>query len=250
MELSSEQPAITNVQEPKAPERRLVAPLWHTVLMIVVLVAFSFMGAKSEHKLAGEHGRIVQYTATILWEWFLVGYVWWGIRKHGVTIRELIRGRWKKVEDALLDVALAAGFWICAAVVLVSLAYLFGLAAPEKLKTAREQLDFLVPRTTRESFVWLALSCTAGFCEEVIFRGYMLRQFHALTNSRFAGVALQAVCFGAAHGYEGTERMVIIGVYGLMFGALAEWRRSLVPGMFAHAWHDALSGIAARFVPR
>lgn len=249
MEQSSEiTPTVSSYQELKRPAT--VAPIWHTLLLIAVLVVFSFAGAKSEHKLASEHGRILQYLVTIVWEWLLVAYVWWGVKQRGTSIRDLIGGRWKSVEDGLVDVAIATAFWIVAALVLVGMAYALGLTAPDKLRHAREQLDFLVPRSTRETIIWVALSCTAGFCEEVIFRGYFQKQFAALARNVWAGVAVQAVLFGAAHGYEGRQRMLMIAVYGLMFGLLAQWRKSLRTGMMAHAWHDALSGIASRFVPR
>jgi hypothetical protein len=37
--------------------------------------------------------------------------------------------------------------------------------------------------------------------------------------------------------------MVLIAAYGCLFGILAAWRKSLRPGMMAHAWQDLLSGI-------
>jgi len=37
----------------------------------------------------------------------------------------------------------------------------------------------------------------------------------------------------------------IIALYGLMFGVFAYWRRSVRPGMIAHAWQDAVTGILA-----
>ncbi len=96
--------------------------------------------------------------------------------------------------------------------------------------------------------VWFCSSATAGFCEEIIFRGYLQRQFAALTRSTLAGVLLSAIVFGASHGYEGAARMLLIGIFGLMFGLLAWWRKSLRPGMIAHAWHDALSGAILRML--
>lgn len=235
-------------QEPISEGRRLLAPLWHTLLLIAIIVATSILTANTEHKLSGKHGKIAQYITTIVWQWLLTAYVWWGLRRKGFRIGEVIGRKWKRFEDVLLDIGLAAGFWFCAAMVLVALAYLLGLAAPDKIRTARQQLEFLVPQSGLETAIWLALSCTAGFCEEIIFRGYLQRQFTALAGSTLVGLAAQSICFGAAHGYEGRERMLMIGVYGLMFGLLALWRKSLRPGMMAHAWHDALSGIASRFV--
>ena len=69
-----------------------------------------------------------------------------------------------------------------------------------------------------------------------------------MTHSMLAGVLLSAVVFGASHGYEGGARMILIGIFGLMFGLLAWWRKSLRPGMIAHAWHDALSGAVLRML--
>jgi hypothetical protein len=36
---------------------------------------------------------------------------------------------------------------------------------------------------------------------------------------------------------------VKIAIFGAMYGLLAIWRKSLRPGMMAHAWSDILSGI-------
>jgi len=171
----------------------------------------------------------------------LAGFVYLGVRKR-LKLRDLIGGRWAKPEDVLLDLMIAAGFWLAAIVVLGAGAMLMHLDQAGKFESMRQQLGFLIPSTTLELLVWFCLSTTAGICEEIIFRGYLQRQFAAFTSSVLAGVLLSAVVFGAAHGYEGGPRMVLIGIYGLMFGLLAWWRRSLRPGMIAHAWHDAISG--------
>ncbi len=122
------------------------------------------------------------------------------------------------------------------------------LDRPGNVDAMRRQLGFLTPATHLELFVWFFLSATAGFCEEIIFRGYLQRQLGILCRSTLAGVLLSAVIFGAAHGYEGPARMFLIGIFGLMFGLLAWWRKSLRSGMMAHAWHDALSGAILRLL--
>ena len=70
----------------------------------------------------------------------------------------------------------------------------------------------------------------------------------SVVGTVLAGVLVSAAVFGVAHGYEGGPRMLLIGIYGLMFGLLAWWRKSLRPGMIAHAWHDALSGAVLRML--
>jgi hypothetical protein len=95
--------------------------------------------------------------------------------------------------------------------------------------------------------LWILLSVTAGICEEVVFRGYLQRQLAALAKNVWAGIVLSGLIFGSAHGYEGAGRMVLVGIYGMLFGLLAHFRRSLRPGMIAHAFHDGIMGLALRF---
>jgi uncharacterized protein len=44
--------------------------------------------------------------------------------------------------------------------------------------------------------------------------------------------------------------MVLIFVFGTMFGFLALWRKSLRPGMMAHALYDSVAGIGLFYVAR
>ena len=233
--------------QPSSPDRRhLLAPLWHTAVVIFVLLGASLGGARSTHPLAA-HSRLPQYLWTMSWEWLLSGFVVFGVRRR-MSLRELIGGRWNSVEAVLRDVLFAAGFWVVAVAVLAIGAKLLHLDNAGGLDNMRRQLGFLVPQTSLELVTWCALSTTAGICEEVIFRGYLQRQFAAITHSVLVGVLLSAVVFGGAHGYEGGPRMLLIGVYGLMFGLLAWWRKSLRPGMIAHAWHDAFTGVVLRLL--
>jgi membrane protease YdiL (CAAX protease family) len=233
-------PQYVETPPPPIGDRRLLAPLWHTGTVVFVLLGASLGGARGLHALSG-HSKVPQYLWTMSWEWLLAGFVYLGIRKR-VRLRELIGGRWDNFEALLVDLVVAAGFWLVAIAVLGLGATLLHLNQGDKLESMRRQIGFLVPGTTLELLVWICLSMTAGICEEIIFRGYLQRQFAVLSRSLLAGVVLSAVVFGAAHGYEGGPRMILIGIYGLMFGLLAWWRKSLRPGMIAHAWHDAFSG--------
>jgi membrane protease YdiL (CAAX protease family) len=114
----------------------------------------------------------------------------------------------------------------------------------------RENIRFLVPHGRLELVLWVILSVTAGICEEAIFRGYLQRQLLALTGNAPAAIAGAAVIFGAGHIYQGYRGAVVIACYGAMFGVLAHWRKSVRPGMLAHAWQDTISGIAAGLLRR
>lgn len=90
--------------------------------------------------------------------------------------------------------------------------------------------------------LWVVLSITAGICEEAVYRGYLQKQFVALTKSVPGGIVLSALAFGAAHSYQGFAKASLIGVMGAMGGTLAYWCGSVRPGMIAHAVQDVLGG--------
>ena len=102
----------------------------------------------------------------------------------------------------------------------------------------------LAPTTGVEMLLFLVLSISAGICEELVFRGYLQQQFARMGRRVSVGVALSALVFGSAHGYEGIAGIVLITAYGALFGGLAIMRRGLRTGMLAHAWHDSVSGVA------
>jgi membrane protease YdiL (CAAX protease family) len=57
------------------------------------------------------------------------------------------------------------------------------------------------------------------------------------------GVFLQATLFAIAHAQQGAAAIVRVGFYGLLFGALAQWRGSLLPGMMCHVAIDVVGGM-------
>lgn len=155
-------------------------------------------------------------------------------------MRDLVGGRWARFSDFLRDVGITIAFLIiCFAGVTNGVAHLLKTTTPASVRN-------LLPQGPKEIALYLLLALTAGFCEEVIFRGYLQRQFAALTHAISGGIVLQGIAFGAAHGYQGWKMMTTIAVYGITFGLLAAWRRSLRPGMIAHFIQDGLGGLLGR----
>lgn len=234
------------VSEPDPKRFEAVASPLHTVGLLLIVAGAAYLGYRSVHKIqaTGNVNHLFFYSTTMAWEWALVAYIAWGIRKRGKSIRNLVGGSWKGAKDFLIDIGVAFGFWIAALVVLGLVAHALHVTGAQK--AAR----LLAPDGLVESLAWIALSVTAGFCEEVIFRGYLQRQLAAWTHNAPVGVVLSAVLFGAGHIYQGARATVVIGVFGLMFGILAESRHSLRPGIMTHAWHDSITGLLMRFLPK
>lgn len=180
--------------------------------------------------------RIPLYAQTMIFEFFLVGFVWLGVWLRRVPLRNLIGGRWARWKDFWIDVGVAFLFWLVVLVVV-------GTASWALHFNSNEAASFLLPQTVPEMIMWVGLAATAGFCEELVFRGYFQRQCLALTQNAAAAVILQGLIFGVPHAYQGARGVIVISVYGMLFGALAAMRKSLRPGMMQHGTEDAVSGI-------
>jgi membrane protease YdiL (CAAX protease family) len=226
---------------PPSQSRKLLAPLWHTVVLILFVFATSFFQSRRMGHIENYHvtNRIALYSFTICFELILLAYVWFlGIRPTGTKFKEVIGGRWASARDVWRDIGIAGLFWIVVVVFLVLSGHLLG-----KNSDMNRVFQIIMPRGLLELGVWVLLSISAGFCEEFVFRGYLQKQFSALTGSDAAAIAAQAIVFGAAHQYQGIKGMITITIYGALFGVLATMRKSLRPGMIQHVMQDSSAGI-------
>ena len=220
-----------------------LAPWWHTLLVLLIVGAGSLASAL-EHgfpnlNLPGMSWRLSGYLTTLAEEWALILLIWCALRSRGASFRELVGGRWRSVKDFFRDLGLGIGLIIVIVPTVSGLIHLLGVHTNQTLAS-------ITPKNPLELIVWLTLAWSAGFGEELVFRGYLMRQFGAWTGSVAGGLILQGVAFGLAHGYYG-KAMLAIMLHGWLLGLLAWWRKSLLPGMLAHGVQDSLGGIVAFF---
>ena len=231
-------PAVASLNQ---PDCRPVAPAWHTFVLLLALLAISGRGAYS-HRAPGlgqTRGHAIGYVIVIASEWLLVAFVWFGVRGYRVRLLDLVGGSWSGWKPIRRDLGIAGGFLLGSNIVLALLGRLLRA-------TPNQAIRNLLPHGGFEVALYLLLALTAGICEEIIFRGYLQRQFAALARSAAAGLVIQGIVFGIAHGYQGPKYMFIIAVYACLFGLLAQWRHSLRPAMIAHFLQDGIFGIVAR----
>ncbi len=86
---------------------------------------------------------------------------------------------------------------------------------------------------------------TAGFSEEILFRGYAVTRFTELTGSRWWGAIIPVVAFGAVHApFWGVGHALVAGLSGLWLTLIFLWRRNLWTNITAHVVLDALVFVA------
>jgi membrane protease YdiL (CAAX protease family) len=93
--------------------------------------------------------------------------------------------------------------------------------------------------------IWIS----AGICEEIVYRGYLITQTaQLLGNSRAArvgAVLLSAILFALAHGHQGVSGVLLTGTLGVLFGVLfLQQRGNLCANIVAHMVGDTASLLA------
>lgn len=226
----------------RAATHRPIAPAVHTLGIVCVIVAVAVAGSLLEHSTkvradpaqAAHRGRIVvHYLPLLAANAMLLSYVSWPFRRRWL-LTELVGERWPTLRRALGDVLLALGSATLICFVEQVSRSLSGLGR-------NAALSGLLPSTGAERLTWLLVASFVGFSEEVVYRGYLQRQFRALTGHAALAIPLQAALFALAHLEQGPGPALRIGGYGLLLGLLAEYRRSLLPGIVCHVGIDLAS---------
>jgi uncharacterized protein len=111
----------------------------------------------------------------------------------------------------------------------------------EKAAKAAERLSYLLPSNSEERIWWWpALCITAGFCEEVLYRGFLLRYFHTspFHLSLTSTLVVAAVIFGIGHLYQGVKPALATVVLGFALSCVFVVTGSLLIPIIAHALLD------------
>jgi uncharacterized protein len=188
--------------------------------------------------------RMRFYVRTIVWLWVATGVAVWAVGFSSlVTLDGIgIHADWLERH--------AWGWWIIA--VLVVLVVLLQMVLPviqvsvkyrdrEFLEPKQlEPMRFFLPASTTERRCFVLLCLTAGICEEILFRGFLIRYFHTspFRLALLAAVVISAVVFGTHHFYQGMKGFISTSIGGLVFAGILLVTGSLWAGMAYHAATD------------
>ena len=112
-----------------------------------------------------------------------------------------------------------------------------------------EALGPLLPRSDREAATFGGLAVTAGVCEEILYRGYLIAYLAAFMPLWPAAV-VGGAAFGIAHAYQGGAGMLKTGATGILNGLLYVGTGSLVWPTLIHAAVDLHGGAVGRRILR
>jgi membrane protease YdiL (CAAX protease family) len=118
------------------------------------------------------------------------------------------------------------------------------LAQPKVAASLREKFAFayaLVPGTAGERRTFWLLSITAGVCEEIIYRGFLI-WLVATWTGLIAAVVISSIVFGLAHIYLGVAQVPRTAIIGFLLAIVVVASGSILPAIVIHAAMDLNSG--------
>lgn len=242
-------PIASAPAEPAAPVRRPFK-IWSILFLFFLLIFLPVVNFPPfvswlVYQTTGVHlppdfekevgdNRMFTYVATMVFQWGLVAFMYLVLKLERMKMVDIgFRG------FTIRNFNIGAIFLVAS--IFVTYLITFGLDAIG-LKVNQE-LDFILPKTPPERLTWVFLSFTAGFCEETIYRGYVISRLQFVTGGWLLGAVISSLSFGLLHSYQGVGNIVLISIYGFLLSLLFVWRKSLVPGIFAHFLLDVFAPV-------
>lgn len=184
-------------------------------------------------------GRFYRWTLAVEWSWVAVmGLI---VVFGGASLRD-IGLVWNMPPPEVLGFVAAAtlGSLIPIAVFALRSWRFGGPGVRDSFRQMMEPVSALLPSTREERWLFAAVAVTAGICEELLFRGFLLfyLQDLFLGLSLAAAVIVSSIVFGMAHLYQGAKGVLGTGVFGLGMALLYVWSGSLLLPIILHALLD------------
>lgn len=112
--------------------------------------------------------------------------------------------------------------------------------AADPIRQMLESVGALLPRDRRERRLFAALAVTAGVCEEILFRGFLLFYLQEVFPGFgvVGAVVVSSAIFGLVHFYQGIKGVLATGVFGAGMAILYVASGSLIAPIILHALLD------------
>jgi membrane protease YdiL (CAAX protease family) len=110
-----------------------------------------------------------------------------------------------------------------------------------KLRRQLGTTGLILPHKTSELPAWVGMSLSAGFCEELLFRGFVIWLLQPVLGTWLAALTSLAL-FAAAHAYQGLGGLSRSALLGAALTAVVLVTGSLWPAIALHAVIDGMGG--------
>jgi uncharacterized protein len=211
------------------------------VLALVLFVGFPIWDVLETRALktsTNPRRKVLSYQRIAIVEWTAAIVAW-------ITLRSSVFFTWPSLRQTAsqkISVSFAWGFvlaFVAASLLQVVLTRRNAKLRDKTLRAFRK-LAFILP-VTQEERSWFALvSVTAGICEEILYRGFLIRYLSdgPWHLGLWIALAVASIAFGLAHGYQGLSGIIGTALLGAAMAVIFLSTGSLWMPMVLHAMID------------
>ena len=185
--------------------------------------------------------RIREYQTGIAWIWILsiITFINWKYNQRAIEILGLD-------SSTSWPVLLSIIFVVIGLIYILYIYHSIKNDAKQRsslhTKVVISEASVYLPRT-KEDFIWfILLSISAGICEEILFRGFLIWYINEFSSIVLA-VILSSTLFGLAHSYQGLKGVLQSGATGLVLAVIYIYTGSLWIPIALHIFGDTYSGM-------
>jgi membrane protease YdiL (CAAX protease family) len=113
----------------------------------------------------------------------------------------------------------------------------------KKAMTNPQKVYLSVPQRSNELGLWAVVSLSAGFVEEIVYRGVLFGILDYWLKNWWAAAILCAIAFGIGHAIQGWKGAAIIFGMSVIFQGLVYFTGGLYIAMAVHAIYDFIAGV-------
>jgi hypothetical protein len=224
------------------------AHLLFVLLLVAPLQSVRAIRLLEQRIKSNPRARLEFYRSAILGQWALVPAAVLASWTNGAALAEL---------GIVLPTITAGRFTLVlvVAAIVMTQSPLVPFVRKRMLRSKSAQraiypLRSLLPRSEDEKRSWVGVAMTAGICEEILFRGFMIHYFQSYFHTNiFAALVLSSLIFGMSHFYQGAANMIRVGFVGLLFGLVFIVTDSLFFPIMLHILLDLGGLVLDEIVP-
>lgn len=184
--------------------------------------------------------KLTFYGRVVCLQWSLVAAMVLILRRHGLSAGDA----GERLGDAPLTFIVTLALLLVLAVVSGIILWRLRCAQPAALLAAVGRLRRMMPASGVEMAAFALVCLTAGVCEELLYRGWLVNILRVATGSTWVAVVAGAIVFGIGHAYQGVKRILRTAFVGFQLAILFVVLGSLIPGQVLHVGVDLLAGVA------
>jgi membrane protease YdiL (CAAX protease family) len=184
--------------------------------------------------------KLTPYGRVVCLQWFLVAVMLLILRRHGLSAGDV----GERLGNVPRTFIVTSTLLLILAVVSGIILWRLRRAQPAALLAAVGRLRSVMPTSGVEMAAFAVVCLTAGVCEELLYRGWLVNILRAATGSTWVAVVVGAIVFGIGHAYQGVQGILRTAFVGLQLAILFVALGSLIPGQVLHVGVDLLAGVA------